>query len=115
MNDDMLLLISYISIDKSLVKIATTINGGLNRDEFQDLKYYAEPKILQQWKDILPLHVANHIDFIVVPMYQKFVHVLHSVQGSLLRQKVPIDTRIDIYQEGDELLAKLKVINLKQS
>ena len=54
----------------------------------------------------------DHIDFIIVPMYQKFIHVLHSVQGSLLRQKVPIDTKIDIYQEGDELLAKLKVVNL---
>ena len=65
MNDDMLLLITYISVDKSLVKIATTIRGGLNREEFQNLKYFAEPEILKQWKDILPLHVANHIDFIV--------------------------------------------------
>lgn len=54
----------------------------------------------------------DNIDYIIVPMYQKFIHVLHSVQGSLLRQKVPIDTKIDIYQEDNKLLAKLKVVNL---
>jgi len=54
----------------------------------------------------------DHINYIIVPMYQKFIHVLHSVQGSLLKQKVPIDTSIEIYQEEDKLLAKLKVINL---
>lgn len=57
----------------------------------------------------------DNIDYIIVPMYQKFIHVLHSVQGSLLKQKVPIDTKIDIYQDEDKLLAKLKVINLKYS
>ncbi len=57
----------------------------------------------------------DHIDYIIVPMYQKFIHVLHSIQGSLLKQKVPIDTQIDIYQEDDKLLAKLKVVNLEYS
>ena len=53
----------------------------------------------------------DHIDYIVVPMFQKFAHVLHSVQGSLLKQKFPIDTKLDIYQEDGKLLAKLQVIN----
>lgn len=55
----------------------------------------------------------DHIDYIVVPMFQKFAHVLHSVQGSLLKQKFPIDTKMDIYEKDGKLLAKLKVINIK--
>ena len=53
----------------------------------------------------------DHIDHIIVPMFQKFVHVLHSVQGSLQKQKFPIDTKLEIYQEDRKLLAKLQVIN----
>jgi len=45
-------------------------------------------------------------------MFQKFAHVLHSVQGVLLRQKFPIDTKLDMYLENGKLLAKLKVINI---
>lgn len=57
----------------------------------------------------------DNIDYIIVPMYQKFIHVLHSVQGSLLKQKIPIDTKLDIYQQDGDLVAKLKVINLEYS
>ena len=53
----------------------------------------------------------DHIDYIVVPMFQKFAHVLHSVQGSLIKQNMPIDTKLEIYQEDNKLLTKLKVIN----
>ena len=54
----------------------------------------------------------DHIDFIIVPMFQKFAHVLHSVQGALKKQKFPIDSRLDIYQKEGKLVVKLKVINL---
>jgi len=54
----------------------------------------------------------DHIDHIVVPMFQTYAHVLHSVQGSLRQQKFPIDTKLDIYQEDGKLLAKLQVINI---
>lgn len=54
----------------------------------------------------------DHISYIIVPMFQKFAHVLHSVQGVLLRQKFPIDTKLDMYLENGKLLAKLKVINI---
>lgn len=54
----------------------------------------------------------EHIDYIIVPMFQKFFHVLHSVQGVLNNQKFPIDTKLEIYQEDTKLLAKLDVINL---
>lgn len=54
----------------------------------------------------------HHIDYIIVPMFPKFLHVLRSAQGVLLKEKFPIDTKIDIYKEGERLLAKLQVINL---
>ena len=54
----------------------------------------------------------DHIDHIVVPMFQKFAHVLHSVQGALQEQKFPIDTKMEVYQEKGNLLVKLQVINL---
>lgn len=53
----------------------------------------------------------DHIDYIVVPMNPRYVHVLHSVQGSLMRQKFPIDTSLDIYKHEEELQVKLKVMN----
>ncbi len=55
----------------------------------------------------------DHIDYIIVPMFQTYAHVLHSIQGSLLKQKISIETKLDIYQENGKLLAKLQVINLK--
>jgi len=53
----------------------------------------------------------DHIDHIVAPMTQRFVHVFHSVEGVLHEQKFPIDTKIDIYKKNEELLVKLQVIN----
>lgn len=53
----------------------------------------------------------DHIDHIIVPMFQTYEHVLRSVQGSLLRQKFPIDTKLEIFQKNGSLLVKLQVIN----
>ena len=54
----------------------------------------------------------DHIDHIITPMFQKFAHVLHSVQGVLKEQKFPIDTKLEIYEENGQLLAKLQAINI---
>lgn len=54
----------------------------------------------------------DHIDYIITPMYPKFTHVLHSVQGALLAEKFPVDTKLNIYKEDSKLLVKLQVINL---
>ena len=53
----------------------------------------------------------DNISYIIVPMFQKFAHVLHSVQGVLLKNKAPIDTNLEVYQKEGELLVKLQVIN----
>jgi hypothetical protein len=53
----------------------------------------------------------DKISYVIVPMFQKFAHVLHSVQGVLKRGRNPIDTALEIYQEDETLLAKLTVLN----
>jgi len=53
----------------------------------------------------------DNIDHIIAPMYQNFVHIFHSVQGVLEKDKFHIDTNIDIYKENEQLLVKLQVIN----
>ncbi len=53
----------------------------------------------------------DHIDYIIAPMFQKFQHVFHSVQGVLNRQKHPVNSEIEIYEEEGKLLAKLDIKN----
>jgi hypothetical protein len=53
----------------------------------------------------------DNIDYVITPMFQKFAHVLHSVQGVLQKDDFEIDTRLEIYQEKGKLLIKLQVIN----
>ncbi len=53
----------------------------------------------------------DHLDYVIVPMFQKFAHVLHSIQGILEKQKFPIDSELEIFEEHGKLLAKLNVSN----
>ena len=54
----------------------------------------------------------DNIDYVIAPMFQKFAHVFHSVQGVLRQQKTPIDSVMEIYEEAGKLLVKLDVKNL---
>jgi hypothetical protein len=54
---------------------------------------------------------SEHIDYVIVPMFQKFAHVLHSAQGVLLNQKFPIDSNTEIFTKERTLYFKLDVIN----
>jgi len=53
----------------------------------------------------------DHIDYVIVPMFQRFAAVLHSVQQKLLEQKLPVRTKMSIFEENGQLLAKMDVIN----
>ena len=60
----------------------------------------------------LAAHVKQeHIDYVVVPMFQRFAAVLHSIQDELANQNFPIDTRMDIFEEDGKLMAKMEVRN----
>lgn len=53
----------------------------------------------------------GHIDHVVVPMFERFVHVFHSVEGVLHRHKRPIDTQIDIYESEGKLYSRLTLLH----
>ncbi len=61
--------------------------------------------------ELAKLVQQDHISYIIAPMFQNFAHVLHSVQGVLLKEKIAIDTKLDIYKEDGKLLVKLQVEN----
>lgn len=52
----------------------------------------------------------GHIDYVIAPMFERFTHVFHSVQGVLQKGKAPIDSKIEIYEEGGKLLTKLDLL-----
>ena len=51
----------------------------------------------------------SDIQYITTPMYPKFLHVLHSVQGALRAFHPSIESNIDIYEEKSHLLVQLKI------
>lgn len=66
--------------------------------------YYAGVKLLAS------IIKQGAIQYIVTPMYPKFLHVLHSVQGTLRAIHPPVDSKIDIYEEQGHLVVELKVL-----
>jgi len=76
------------------------------------LQYATNDRLYTCAVERLAEHVKkDHIDFVVVPMFQRFAAVLHSVQDVLAHQKFPIDTKMDIYEEDGKLMAKMEVKN----
>ena len=65
--------------------------------------YYAVDALGERVKDY-------HIDYVIAPMFQGFEHVLHSVQGVLLKSKYLRYTKLDIYEEGVKLFVKLQIL-----
>lgn len=53
----------------------------------------------------------DNLDYIITPMYQTFVHILHSVEGVIAEQKFPMDTKMEIFTEDSKLYVKLDIIN----
>lgn len=51
----------------------------------------------------------KHITQINAPMYQKFAHVLHSVQGVLKQNKPSIDSKIAIFEKEGTLTIQLTI------
>jgi len=52
----------------------------------------------------------GHIDTIFAPMFPKFNHVFHSIQGALVKLHPPIDSTIDIYEENGHLNIRLDIL-----
>ena len=76
------------------------------------LQYATNDALYQCAVKKLAEHVKkDHIDYVVVPMFQRFAAVLHSIQDELSQQKFPIDTTMSIYEEHGKLMAKMEVRN----
>lgn len=65
--------------------------------------YYAGVKLLGS------IIKQSGIQYITTPMYPKFLHVLHSVQGALRALHPSVDSTIDIHEEKGHLLIQLKI------
>ncbi|WP_310440508.1 hypothetical protein [Sulfuricurvum sp.] len=52
----------------------------------------------------------GHIDRIIAPMFPKFNHVFHSIQGALVKLHPPIDSQIDIYEHEGHLQVRLEIL-----
>ncbi|MBN2869573.1 MAG: hypothetical protein JXK04_01295 [Campylobacterales bacterium] len=53
---------------------------------------------------------AGHIDYIAAPMFPKFIHLFHSLQGVLAKLHPPIESAIDIYEEDGHLHTRLNIL-----
>jgi hypothetical protein len=52
----------------------------------------------------------GHIDRIYAPMFPKFNHVFHSIQGALVKLHPAIDSEIEIYEEDGHLSVRLDIL-----
>ena len=90
-----------------LIKNILIMKKYMLQRSFNKSIYYSAIQILA---DLLK---RDHIDYVITPMIEKFIHVFYSVQGVFNADKFPIDSRIDIYEENGELFVKLDVLTLK--
>lgn len=63
MNDDLNILITFVSTSKTLDKVAIKIPHGMN--EFDGWEFYREDDVWQHMKRFIPPHVQTFIDFVV--------------------------------------------------
>jgi hypothetical protein len=52
----------------------------------------------------------GQIERIYAPMFPKFTHVFHSIQGALKKLHPPIDSALDIYEEDGHLTVRLDIL-----
>lgn len=87
----------------ALINNLNMMRGYMVQRAINKTVYYA---IINRLVDVLK---KDNIDYVIAPMFQKFAHVFHSIQGVLQRRKEPIDSNIEIYEEDGRLLTKLDI------
>ena len=53
----------------------------------------------------------RHIKYIKTTMEPKLLHILHSLQGTLRRLHPPIDSKMEIVEKQEHLVAELEILN----
>tara|TARA_R110000772_G_scaffold5454_8_gene19539 strand:+ start:6443 stop:6670 length:228 start_codon:yes stop_codon:yes gene_type:complete len=59
MNDDLNLLVTFLSHDDSLVKVAMCIEHGMNDAEWLEYEFFREPEIEAVYRKAMPMHVES--------------------------------------------------------
>lgn len=65
MNDDLNLVITFLTKNKRIAKVALHIEHGLNNGKLKDWNYFAEEDVLENYKKLLPMHVVSDMDVIL--------------------------------------------------
>ena len=65
MNDDLILLITFVSTSQTLDKVVLKIEHGLNNGKLEEYEYFKEEHVWEKYKKLLPTHVVDFISFVV--------------------------------------------------
>lgn len=67
MNDDLNLLITFLSTDEQLVKVAICIPHGMNHSnkDWRNYEYFGEPRIALLLQNAMPPHVKSFCNLIL--------------------------------------------------
>ena len=65
MNDDLNLLITVLTKWRTMHKIALHVPHGMNKEEWQNWKYFGEPEMRRLYMAELPLHLSVDIETIL--------------------------------------------------
>ena len=65
MSDDLNLLITFLSTDNSMVRVAICIEHGLNDPKWTNWEYFGEPNMENTIHQAMPMHVASFCEHIL--------------------------------------------------
>lgn len=95
-------LISEEEFNSWIKNIELMKDYTIQRHFNKNIYYTVINRISKRMKD-------RNIGEIHTPMFQKFVHVLHSLQGALSQNPNPLSSSLDIYTKDDTLMVQLCV------
>ncbi len=60
MDDDLNLLITFLSIHDEMVKVCIRIEHGMNNEYWGDgWRYWGDPDVIKEYRKIMPMHVES--------------------------------------------------------
>ena len=65
MNDDLNLLITFVSMRRTIDKVALNIEHGMNNDVIPDWEHIRGYDMAEKYTALLPSHISEDIDFII--------------------------------------------------
>jgi len=61
MNDDLNLIVTILTVNNDMAKIAIGIPHGLNSPDWEDYKYFNEPEVFKKYRNIMPMYCATYM------------------------------------------------------